>query len=90
MYAKMISQSFILPAQSRKLLVRRQTEQLLRQRVFGLCQGYEDLNDPDSLRDDLVLQTALGRDTAAAPSPTLFCRFENRVDQSCEGPPRTA
>ena len=31
---------------------------LLRQRVYALCQGYEDLNDHDQLRGDLALQTA--------------------------------
>lgn len=34
----------------------------LRQRVFGLCQGYEERNDHDRLRDDLVLQTAASND----------------------------
>lgn len=71
----------ILPDPRSPLLVKHQTEQLLRQRVFGLCQGYEDLNDHDSLRDDLALQTALERDTAAASSPTLY-RFENRADHA--------
>jgi len=70
-----------LPDPRSPLLVKHQTEQLLRQRVFGLCQGYEDLNDHDSLRDDLVMQTALERDTAAASSPTL-CRFENRANRA--------
>jgi hypothetical protein len=52
----------------------------LRQRVFGLCQGYEDLNDHDRLRDDLALQTALDKLKPAASSPTL-CRFENRANR---------
>jgi hypothetical protein len=70
----------VLPDPRSPLLVRHKTEQLLRQRVFGLCQGYEDLNDHDTLRDDPAVQTALERDTAAASSPTL-CRFENRADR---------
>jgi Transposase DDE domain group 1 len=70
----------VLPDPRSPLLVRHKTEQLLRQRVFGLCQGYEDLNDHDTLRDDLAVQTALERDTAAASSPTL-CRFDNRADR---------
>jgi len=70
-----------LPDPRSPLLVKHQTEQLLRQRVFGLCQGYEDLNDHDILRNDLAVQTALERDTAGASSPTL-CRFENRADRS--------
>ena len=31
---------------------------LLRQRVYGLALGYEDVNDHDPLRHDLALQTA--------------------------------
>ena len=71
----------ILPDPRNPTLVRHTTEQLLRQRVFGLCQGYEDLNDHTTMRDDLSMQTALERDNAAASSPTL-CRFENRADRA--------
>jgi len=62
-------------------LVQHTTEQLLRQRVFALCQGYEDLNDHDRWRDDLAMQAAVGKDQATASSPTL-CRFENRADRA--------
>ena len=68
----------VLPDPRNPWLVQHTTEQLLRQRVFGLCQGYEDLNDHDRLRDDLALQTALDKLKPAASSPTL-CRFENRA-----------
>ena len=44
----------VLPDPRNPWLVQHSTEQLLRQRVFGLCQGYEDLNDHDRLRDDLA------------------------------------
>jgi len=70
----------VLPDPRSPWLVRHKTEQLLRQRVFGLCQGYEDLNDHDRLRDDPAVQTALERATPAASSPTL-CRFESRADR---------
>ena len=53
---------------------------LLRQRVYGLALGYDDLNDHIDLRKDTVLQTAVGRDTALASNATL-CRFENRATQ---------
>jgi hypothetical protein len=69
-----------LPDPRQPWLVEHTTEQLLRQRVFGLCQGYEDLNDHTRLREDLVLQTALERASPAASSPTL-CRFEQRADR---------
>lgn len=55
-------------------------EQMLRQRVYGLALGYEDLNDHDELRHDLGLQTSVDRLKPLASSPTL-CRFENRADR---------
>ncbi len=51
---------------------------LLRQRIFGLAPGYEDLNDHDSLSGDPAWQTALERDDELASSPTL-CRLEQRA-----------
>ena len=56
------------------------TVTLLRQRVYGLCQGYEDLNDHDELRGDIAIQTALEKDQNLASSPTL-CRFESRANR---------
>ncbi len=55
--------------------------QMLRQRVFGLVQGYEDLNDHATLRNDVLMQTACERDTALASAPTL-CRLENRASRA--------
>ena len=49
---------------------------LLRQRVFALALGYEDVNDHAELRHDLALQTAAERDRALA-SPSTLSRFEN-------------
>ena len=49
---------------------------MLRQRVFGLALGYEDVNDHTALRHDLALQTAAERDCALA-SPSTLSRFEN-------------
>jgi len=53
---------------------------LLRQRVYALALGYEDLNDHESPRLDLAVQTALGRSEELASSSTL-CRWENRADR---------
>jgi hypothetical protein len=36
-------------------------EDLLRQRVFALALGYEDLNDHEALRDDALLATCVGK-----------------------------
>jgi hypothetical protein len=54
---------------------------LLRQRIFGLALGYEDLNDHDTLRHDLAWQTAVERDEPLASSPTL-CRLEAQAERS--------
>jgi hypothetical protein len=54
---------------------------MLRQRVFGLVQGYEDLNDHATLRNDVLMQTACERDRALASAPTL-CRLENRASRA--------
>lgn len=53
---------------------------MLRQRVYSLALGYEDLNDHDTLRNDTAIQTAVGKDEELASSPTL-CRFENFADR---------
>jgi hypothetical protein len=36
-------------------------EELLKQRIFGLCLGYEDLNDHDQLRHDPLLAVLVGK-----------------------------
>jgi hypothetical protein len=51
---------------------------LLRQRVYGLCLGYEDLNDHQALRRDPAIQTAVERDAVLASQATL-CRLEHRM-----------
>lgn len=56
-------------------------ESLLRQRIYGLALGYKDLNDQDSLRKDLLWQSAAERTEELVSSSTL-CRLENRA-----GPP---
>ncbi len=53
---------------------------MLRQRVYALALGYEDLNDHDTLRSDAAIQTAVERDSNLAGGSTL-CRFENRADR---------
>ena len=41
--------------------VRHSIHSLLAQRVYGLCCGWEDVSDHNTLRRDLALQTAVGR-----------------------------
>ncbi len=55
-------------------------ESVLRQRIFAIAQGYEDLNDHQTLRNDPVMQTAVERDEQLA-SPSVLCRLENRTDK---------
>jgi hypothetical protein len=54
---------------------------LLRQRVYGIVHGYEDLNDHERLREDVLLQSVLDRKEALGSAPTL-CRVENRASRA--------
>lgn len=51
-------------------------DSLLKQRIYSIALGYEDLNDHTTLRNDIGLQTAVNRDEVLASSSTL-CRLEN-------------
>ena len=42
-------------------LVEHSLEDLLKQRIFGLCLGYEDLNDHDQLRHDPLMAVLVGK-----------------------------
>jgi hypothetical protein len=55
--------------------------ELLRQRVFGIALGYEDLNDHDTLRNDLGLKFSVGKHKDLASSTTLH-RFEHWSNRS--------
>jgi Transposase DDE domain group 1 len=46
-------------------LIEHTVEQLVKQRVYGLALGYEDLNDHDQLREDALLPVLVGK-----PDPT--------------------
>ena len=69
---------FIDPRDSNKTI--HSTLSMIRQRVFGIALGYEDLNDHDDLRKDSLIQATVERDRALASSSTL-CRFENRANR---------
>jgi len=62
--------------------VKQSTEDMVRQRVFAIAQGYEDCNDHDSLRTDPMLKLSLDREPISgedlASQPTLS-RLENSV-----------
>ena len=46
-------------------------QSVLAQRIYGLCLGWSDVCDHNVLRNDLVMQTAVGRDQPLASAPTL-------------------
>lgn len=55
---------------------------MLRQRIFAIAMGYEDLNDHQTLRDDALLQLLAGvADNQPLASPPTLCRLENRIDR---------
>lgn len=70
----------LLPDKRQAGKVQHSMESMVRQRVFALAQGYEDLNDHEELRHDPLLQTAAHRTSALASAPTL-CRMENKADR---------
>ena len=55
-------------------------EHLLKQRVYAIAAGYEDVNDHDVLRKDVGFQMAVGKEVPLASSATLS-RFENSIDR---------
>jgi hypothetical protein len=63
------------------LLIKHGVRDMLRQRVYGLALGWEDLNDHDALRSDVAIQTAVGVDREVASAPTL-CRLEKWADRA--------
>jgi hypothetical protein len=69
-----------LPDPRNKDRVRHTHEQMLRQRLYALALGCEDINDNSALSDDPCFQTAVGKDCSLA-SPATLCRFENRADR---------
>ncbi len=49
---------------------------LLTQRIFGICQGYEDLNDHDHLREDPLLQYVCGKVKSPVAGKSTLNRLE--------------
>lgn len=63
-----------------KRYINHSVKSILTQRIYGLALGNEDLNDHDTLRNDLGFQTAVGYEDKLASSSTLS-RFENKADR---------
>lgn len=62
-------------------LITHELRDLIAQRLYGLCCGYEDLNDHAALRSDPLMQTAVGTGEELGSSPTL-CRMERRANRA--------
>ena len=62
-------------------LIVHEMRDLVAQRLYALCCGYEDLNDHAALRNDPLMQTAVGKSDELGSSPTL-CRLEKRATRS--------
>lgn len=62
-------------------LITHELRNLVAQRLYGLCCGYEDLNDHTALRRDPLMQTAVGTGDDLGSSPTL-CRMETRATRA--------
>jgi hypothetical protein len=69
-----------IPDPRNPLLIKHAVRDMLRQRVYGLALGWEDLSDHGSLREDVAMQTAIGVEREVASAPTL-CRLENWADK---------
>ena len=61
----------VLEDPRRAASVKHGMRELVAQRVYGLCCGWEDVTDHNTLRRDLVLQTAVGRAQDLASAATL-------------------
>jgi hypothetical protein len=59
-------------------------ETMMRQRVYAIACGEEDLNDHHQLRNDLALQAATDC-TEVLASPSTLCRFENTANRRVAG-----
>ena len=61
--------------------IKHTTYEMLRQRVFGIACGYEDINDHTDLRHDALLQSLLGSNDLLSSSSTL-CRMEQKSNRN--------
>ena len=59
-------------------LIKHSYENILKQRVFLMMQGYEDANDANHLKNDPVIKNILGGNLASQPT---ISRFENIIDK---------
>jgi len=64
--------------------VQHSVHDMVAQRVYAMCCGWEDVSDHNELRGDVVLQTAVGRAEELASGPTLS-RLETAATPALAG-----
>jgi hypothetical protein len=72
----------VIPDPRNQELIVHQQLTMLRQRIFAIALGNEDLNDHQNLREDPLMQLATERGIKAdlpLASPPTLCRLENRL-----------
>lgn len=70
--------SKLIPDHRDQSLVQHSMEKMLRQRVFLLMLGYDDVKDVSQLKHDPLLKDVMGGDLASQPT---ISRFENSFDK---------
>ena len=70
--------SQVIPDDRHPSYVDHKLQPLLKQRIYSLALGYEDLNDHDQLRHDAALQTAVESEQLLSSASTLS-RLENKA-----------
>jgi Transposase DDE domain group 1 len=74
------SLSKILPDPRNQSLITHSWISMLKQRIFGIALGYEDLNDHETLRKDPAIQAAVECENDLASTSTLF-RMEHTASR---------
>ena len=69
------------------VLITHQVQEMIAQRVYGLALGYEDLNDHEQLRKDVLLQVLAGK-RKAGEEPLAGKSTLNRLELSTPEPDR--
>lgn len=59
--------------------VKHSYDSMLRQRIMQIAAGYEDANDCNSLKDDMIMKVCANHQQSLAAQPTMS-RFENQAD----------
>lgn len=73
--------SQLIPDTRDQLRITHSIDDMLKQRIFGLALGYEDLNDHAQLRHDPAIKLSAEKEADLA-SPSTLCRLENSIEHA--------